>query len=174
MRISPDYLSLNRAMHEQQSGFGAGGWKWVGPALSYARALKCRSILDYGSGKGTFQKWFPIDMIDVCSFDPATAPTDPKPRDFVICIDVLEHIEPDLLDNVISHLASKTLVAGLLLISTRAATKNLADGRNAHLIIEDRTWWEKKLGGTFASVEDVSLRYPELVRGDEALFLVRV
>ena len=83
-------------------------------------------------------------------FNPNTyAPYDPafpeyglaQPADLVCCIDVLEHIEPELIKNVISHLSSLVLQFGFFTIHTGAAKKTLPDGRNAHLIQKPSSWW---------------------------------
>jgi hypothetical protein len=54
----------------------------------------------------------------------------------VACIDVLEHIEPKLLENVLDDLQRVTREIGFFTVSTVLAEKTLADGRNAHLIVE--------------------------------------
>ena len=60
-------------------------------------------------------------------------------------LDVLEHIEPECLDAVLDHMARLTQKAILLTVTTIPAAKNLADGRNAHLIVEPPEWWIPKL-----------------------------
>jgi len=50
---------------------------------------------------------------------------EPRPADLVCCIDVLEHIEPDLVDNVILELARVTTNLGLE--SSDNGRGNLAD-----------------------------------------------
>jgi S-adenosylmethionine:diacylglycerol 3-amino-3-carboxypropyl transferase len=66
----------------------------------------------------------------------------PEPHDIVVCTDVLEHIEPDCLDDVLADIRRCTKKAALLVVATRPAMKTLSDGRNAHLIQEDFKWWE--------------------------------
>jgi hypothetical protein len=69
----------------------------------------------------------------------------PEPYEMVACLDVLEHIEPALLDNVLDDLQRVTKSIGLFTVSTVEAMKVLPDGRNAHLIVElsadDRRTW---------------------------------
>ena len=51
--------------------------------------------------------------IDYRPYDPAFPEYgEPRGADLVCCIDVLEHIEPDLLDNVLDDLARITLKHG--------------------------------------------------------------
>jgi hypothetical protein len=84
-------------------------------------------------------------------YDPAipewAAP--PAPCAFVACIDVLEHIEPALLDNVLDDLKRLTLQSGFFTVHTGPAVKRLDDGRNAHLIQQPYDWWLPKLMDRF-------------------------
>lgn len=171
--ISSDYLALNTELHNG-TDYGIGAWHWIGPVLHYARHYGARTLLDYGAGKLTVEKWFPDVGIVVHSYDPVTAPETPKPADFVICLDVLEHIEPEMLEAVLDDLAEKTKVAGLFVISVREAKKMLPDGRNAHLIVEQPKWWATKLRERFAAVVEVADQHPELKRSGEIAFLVEV
>ena len=59
--------------------------------------------------------------------------------------DVLEHIEPIELDNVLNDLASRCNKVMYHLIACHPAKKALSDGRNAHLIIESPNWWKQRL-----------------------------
>jgi len=54
---------------------------------------------------------------------------------------VLEHIEPDLLDNVLDDLKRVTAGKGIFTVHTGEAVKTLPDGRNAHLIQQPPEWW---------------------------------
>ena len=60
----------------------------------------------------------------------------PEPCEMVACIDVLEHIEPELIGNVLDDLQRVTRSIGLFTMATMPAVKVLEDGRNAHLIVE--------------------------------------
>lgn len=59
----------------------------------------------------------------------------------VTCIDVLEHIEPDYLQDVFDHLQDLTEVILFATVHTGPAGKTLPDGRNAHLIQQPMEWW---------------------------------
>ncbi len=106
-----------------------------------------KQLLDYGSGKQSTEKRFSKDGVSVTSYDPAieALASNNIPKEVVICIDVLEHIEPSLIDNVLEDLYRCTLRKGFFTISLRPAVKTLPDGRNAHLIIEKPEWWKEKL-----------------------------
>ena len=114
------------------------------------------TILDYGCGQGHLARLLP----DVEEYDPAIPGKDSEPAkcDVVICADVLEHVEPELLGNVLLHLYACTRKALVLVIATEPSRKIMADGRNAHLIVENSEWWKSKLSGlfTFERFEDRS------------------
>ena len=84
--------------------------------------------------------------VDYRPYDPAFPDYGgPVSADLVCCIDVLEHIEPEFLANVLDDLAAITTHRGLYSIHTGPATKHLADGRNAHLIQKPSSWWLPQL-----------------------------
>jgi hypothetical protein len=62
-----------------------------------------------------------------------------------VSLDVLEHIEPECLDDVLDDMKRCTLKGVFLSVSLVTAGKTLPDGRNAHLIVEPIEWWLPKL-----------------------------
>jgi len=64
--------------------------------------------------------------------------------DIIGIFDVLEHIEPALLDNVLDDLQRVTADVGVFTVHTGRAAKVLPDGRNAHLIQQPPAWWLPK------------------------------
>jgi len=147
MKISPGYLEQNRKLHE--SGYyGISGARWAHPVRQLCEQLGTRDVLDYGCGQRTLEKslGFPIHNYDPCI---AGLDAPPEPADIVVCTDVLEHIEPDCLDEVLDDLRRVTRRAGFFLIATRPAQKFLPDGRNAHLIQQGPEWWLPRLEQRF-------------------------
>jgi hypothetical protein len=106
-----------------------------------------KEVLDYGSGSSSFKNNLSLKNINVYEYDPGVPGKDisPDPRDYTICIDVLEHIEPTLIDNVLQDLARVTKIQGYFTIAMYPASRILSDGRNAHLIVESFSWWVEKL-----------------------------
>jgi len=146
--ISRKYRQQNEMLHAMNAGYGAGGHKWASRIVSILNRIEGETILDYGCGKGTLAK--AIGNAIVTEYDPAIeGKTEAFPRDLVVCTDVLEHIEPALLDNVLEHLASVTLKRLFFNIATCPAKKSLPDGRNAHLLVRPGFWWKDKLGKYF-------------------------
>jgi len=113
----------------------------------------CKSVSDYGAGKmrlldGLRQSG--VEPIPYLPYDPVFPEYgEPKPADLVCCIDVLEHIEPQLIDNVILDLSGITTNIGFFSIHMGPAVKTLSDGRNAHLIQRPSSWWLNKLTNYF-------------------------
>lgn len=145
MLITEEYKKLNGELHERNIGYGTSGHKWVDEVRSLAKATGARTILDYGCGTQSLGK----AMLErtVIGYDPAIPGLDtpPNPADLVVAGDVLEHIEPDCLDDVLNDLERLSLHTIFLVIATRPAKKILADGRNAHLIVEGSAWWLPKI-----------------------------
>jgi hypothetical protein len=77
----------------------------------------------------------------------------PAPADLVVCKDVIEHIGPRLLDNVIYHLAGLSQMHYFMNNFTRPDVKFLEDGRNAYLIVQPAPWWQERLMRRFEICE---------------------
>ena len=144
MRYSANYRDLQKELHARNVGYGTSGYKHAGHVLELAKRMETKEVLDYGCGTQTLQKNIPWA---ITNYDPFIAGCDdePDPHDLVVCSDVLEHIEPDCVPDVLAHLHSKTKRLLFVDVATRMAKKELADGRNAHLIVEDTNWWLQKL-----------------------------
>jgi len=145
--ITEAYRRLQQALHENPN-YGVASLQFAPFVQQLAQALKAASIADYGAGKQNLRLAFERAgfQIDYRPYDPAFPDYgEPRAADLVCCIDVLEHIEPDLLDNVLDDLARITVKHGFFSIHTGAAQKVLADGRNAHLIQQPSSWWLPRL-----------------------------
>jgi 2-polyprenyl-3-methyl-5-hydroxy-6-metoxy-1,4-benzoquinol methylase len=154
MLISESYLFLNKELHKGGS-YGQKGDKWAPRVRALIENLNPSTILDYGCGQGALARSLAIDIHE---YDPAIAGKDspPEAADLVICTDVLEHIEPDCLEEVLNHLAAQTKTVLFAVISTRPARKVLADGRNAHLIVQPWEWWRTHLATRFTLTDPVT------------------
>ncbi len=142
--ITEEYCRLNKELHDTNKSYGTSGALYVKDLLGILHRQKTTDVLDYGCGKGTLANNLPFS---IKQYDPAVPKHAelPEPADIVICTDVLEHIEPDLLDNVLSHIASLTKKMAYLSAATEPAKKVLSDGRNAHLIVQPKAWWEEQI-----------------------------
>lgn len=129
--------------------YGAYSDKWAPSVLALAATVSATSILDYGCGQGKLIEAIRAmhPELRVAGYDPAVPEFAALPRsaDLVVCTDVLEHIEPDYLGPVLSHLASVTERWLMAVVATRPATWRLSNGQNGHLIIQRPAWWAKTL-----------------------------
>src|SRR5574343_713777 len=149
--ISEHYREQNRQLHAQNEHYGTGGAKHIENVLYLCEVNGCKTVLDYGCGKGLLVKALKEKGLDAKGYDPAVDEFSerPDPADLVICTDVLEHIEPERLSAVLDDLASLTKRAVFLLVSTVPAKKILPDGRNAHLCLRSAEEWRKDLEKRF-------------------------
>ena len=129
---------------------------WVGEALAeYKHNIyeviknnNVKTILDYGCGKGRIVMYVKDTQpnTEVVGYDPGMEEYKTLPEgkfDFVWCTDVLEHIEPDLIENVLNHINELSSDYLYLCVNCSRAKKTLRDGRNAHLIIKPKEWWRE-------------------------------
>jgi hypothetical protein len=111
--------------------------------------MDAKTLLDYGCGSmcNLAKVLEPDHDLEYAGYDPAVPEyaSLAEPAELVVCIDVLEHIEPEFLDAVLDDLKRCTLKAGFFSIHTGPAVKVLPDGRNAHLIQQPPKWWLEKL-----------------------------
>lgn len=149
--ISEGYRRQNMDLHKAKPNFGANGKKWAETILKMAGG--CSTLLDYGCGKGSLKRRLKelSSGLEVREYDPAVPgkETSPEPADFVVCTDVLEHVEPEHIDAVMRDLARCTGQRGFFVISCRPAHKHFSDGSNAHRIIELPEWWKAKVAEYF-------------------------
>jgi hypothetical protein len=136
---------------------------WIGESLGeYKHQIwdivqrnNYKNILDYGAGKATFHKLLfnntkipgaPLN-INIVPYDPAYEPFSTKPTgkfELVLCIDVMEHVQEDKIDEVLADIFSFGDNI-FITISCYPATQILLNGKNAHYTIKEPEWWKEKL-----------------------------
>lgn len=146
--ISEEYKKEMKNLHKNRENFGR-GVRIPDEVIRCIEAYDVKSILDFGCGKGTVVEKIieTYPHIKVFGYDPGheTYNTLPDKVDMIFSEDVLEHIEPDKLDETLVDLANRCGKVMYHLIACHLSKKQLSDGRNAHLIVEPPEWWEKKL-----------------------------
>ena len=146
--ISEAYRKLQQELHKNPN-YGVASLVFAPIVADIVRQAKPASISDYGAGKQNLLKGLTdagATGFDYRPYDPAFPEYgEPRPADLVCCIDVLEHVEPELLDNVLDELETITTNLGFFSIHMGPAGKTLADGRNAHLIQKPSSWWLSRL-----------------------------
>lgn len=158
--ISNEYVEQNRKLHEQRADYGISGARYADMVMKLKKATQAESVLDYGAGKQLLAKALPFP---IWCYDPAVPGIDQpaRPSELVISTDVLEHIEPDFIDAVLTDLARVTIKVGYFVINTAPAKKTLPDGRNTHLIQQGEVWWKRQLD-RFFTVASIQAKGPLL------------
>lgn len=146
--ISPEYKKQQEWLHEN-TDYGVASIKYAPLVSQVIERLEITHLLDYGCGaKMNLLKHVKTKgKLTYQAYDPGVPElaSAPVPAQMVCCIDVLEHIEPEFLDNVLDHLASLTEAVAFLTVHTGPAGKTLPDGRNAHINQQPMDWWLPKL-----------------------------
>ena len=143
------YLDQQRRLRENPTS-GLASAKFAPLIAQIMKEYDLREVLYYGTGKGCLSTRLGelLNLSPIVNhYDPSIpkwAPP-PEPCEFVACIDVLERIEPDLLDNVLDDLIRVTQPIALFTVHSGPAVEVLDDGRNAHLIQKPYNWWLPKL-----------------------------
>lgn len=154
--ITDEYRKMQQELH-QNPNYGVASLAFAPLVADLIRQAGIKSVADYGAGKKNLLKGLGeagISGVQYLPYDPAFPEYGtPQPADLVCCIDVLEHIEPELIENVIAELARITTGLGFFSIHMGPAEKFLSDGRNAHLIQKPSSWWLPKLVQHFEILE---------------------
>lgn len=146
--ITEDYRRMQQELHRNPA-YGVASAKFAPLVADVMKKTGATEILDYGAGKGrlgfALEELFEHPLT-IHHYDPAIPEWSgaPGPCDVVTCIDVLEQIEPDLLDNVLDDLRRVTAGVGVFSVHTEPTVKAMLDERNAHLIKEPPAWWLPK------------------------------
>jgi hypothetical protein len=154
--ISEQYREQQAKLHES-TNYGMAAGKYFGQQVAQIiDNLEINHLLDYGCGSrlslaeglkaAGVKRKFTYQAYDPCV--PAHS-SPPVPAEFVCCIDVLEHIEEDSIDEVLDHLASLTTMVGLFSVDCGPAFKFMADGRNAHILQRPPEWWLPRIMARF-------------------------
>lgn len=153
--ISDEYRTLNTEKHSSHRKWGVGAAdRWIPQITSLTEKYNSTNVLDYGCGKGTLGSKLPF----IDGYDPNVPKFAdlPEPHDIVVSFDVLEHVEPEFVDNVLDHIQHLTKKAAFLNICTRPASHTLPDGSNAHRTVRPAHWWREKISQRFIILsEDV-------------------
>lgn len=142
--VSAGYRATLAAMHGSKR-WGADGHKHADAVREIAAKIGATTILDYGCGREELARAMAPQRVS--GYDPGIPGKEamPKPCELVVCTDVLEHVEPDRLDNVLGHLSALAGKALYLVIALRPANAILPDGRNAHLSLAPAEVWVDRL-----------------------------
>ena len=155
--ISDEYRRMQEELHRNPD-YGVASVGYAPLVAEILQQVGATELLDYGAGKGRLGQTLRQHLqrpLTIHHYDPAIPEwsAQPRPCRFVACIDVLEHIEPHLLDNVLDDLKRVTMGVGIFTVHTGAAVKVLPDGRNAHLTQQPPEWWLPRIMERFELVQ---------------------
>lgn len=169
MLISKDYRNTLIEMHKQDPNlWGARQSNWACIVTHFIRIYKIKSVLDFGCGKGMLKK--EINSIIKClypkilntffwnNYDPGIEKYNKLPQqnfDMITCTDVLEHIEPEFLDETINYIYQHIKKIGFFVINFRP--------ERMHLIVESSAWWIGKISQWNWNVHLLFNRYKDVV-----------
>lgn len=152
MLITKEYTAQLKQLHDENTDFGSMGHVFAPMIARLMNSYKVNEVLDYGCGKCSLLMTMGEErMVDhafeYTGYDPAVERYSqaPMPAEMVVCLDVLEHVEPQCLPDVLEDLRRCTQKLGFFTITIVAAKKMLSDGRNAHLIVKPPIWWLERI-----------------------------
>ena len=96
MLISEQHRSEQYKKHITDPDYGGESVEYANHISTVINKTQVEEVLDYGSGKGELAKNLTLDhRVAVHLYDPAIPKISgiPEPRDMVICVDVLQHVE---------------------------------------------------------------------------------
>jgi hypothetical protein len=153
--ISDDYKESLRKKHakaiESDMRWGASGYRYSGKWIESILIANPQILtaLDFGAGHCTLSDNIP----DVCwtNYDPAIPGIDLPVIgrfDLVVATDVLEHVEPPMINQTIKEIGELSGYMIALDIPNEGTGGVLEDGpykgHDEHLIIQGAKWWQKR------------------------------
>lgn len=173
--ISKDYLESQKWMHAQPRGYGGRGDHWAPTVIHVAKQYDCMSVLEYGAGQGRLGIALRAAGFVCRDYDPAIPGWDAPPAfaDLVTCCDVMEHVEPDKIDNVFAHIKMLARKAAFLVIACRPANKLLPNGHNAHLTIQPKQYWRERILSAGFTIDPAPTVLPDKMPGKCWMGVVR-
>ena len=182
--INEDYKRQLQEMHSTNTKFVGSGEKKLKKIRKFLNQYTPTSLIDFGCSHGEL---LPLLVehynIRAVGYDPGVAEFENIPTTAVDCLtstDVLEHVEPEMIDDTLKIINTLFTKSAFLLIASYPAKKSLPDGRNAHLIIESFDWWKTKLetfidGKIVRTTIEPLTRSPKkgsVISGSEYIFII--
>ena len=143
--LTDEYRALNASLHQANPNYGTSGYKWAEILVQCLEEAGAQNCLDYGCGKQTLSQSLP--HLGITGYDPCIEGLDDPPiaHDFVMCGDVLEHVEEEFIDAVLDHIQHLAIKGVLLIVNQVPSDKHLSDGRTAHILQRPPEWWMPKI-----------------------------
>ena len=167
--ITPYYKEQLSTLHEMRKAkdrqWGSTSARNFGDEiLKFVTAKKrIKSILDFGCGRSSMKGFLEENLpktvlrdLEIIEYDPGLPSERLRPDgsqinvlpqrqyDLIISSDVLEHVEPEMIEETIAWMQDHCDKFLYHHIACDPAGITLPDGRNVHLITEDLAWWMEK------------------------------
>jgi 2-polyprenyl-3-methyl-5-hydroxy-6-metoxy-1,4-benzoquinol methylase len=175
--ISDNYKKILTDIHDT-SPFGKRS-KVPKYLAEFIEQVKPTSILDFGCGKGRLVHRLREDYPDmsITGYDPGNREFDEsldgRLVDLLISTDVLEHVEPEHINQTLEYLSHRSRYI-YHLIALSPAKLILPDGRNAHLIQESPEWWRNKfLNLNYKIIKEDYMEFYKTPKGTKKPMLVK-
>lgn len=156
MNLISDYYKDVLEKEHTKGNWGVASLHYAPRVASMMKRYGLTEVLDYGAGAGNLEKELArlLPDVKVFNYDPGVPKWNsrPEPCKMVACIDVIEHIEPELLDNVLDDLQRVILDHAFISISTTPARRILNNGWNAHICIKDPLEWKEIFAKRFTII----------------------
>lgn len=156
---SDEYQELLKQYRKQRPDWGNTGHTIAAEIRNLMRGNHYTSVLDYGCGNGSLKTALlvnpPPDLRICDEYDPGVEGKEicpDKTYDLVVCRDVLEHVEPRYLENVLTHLARLTGKMLWCQIAYVPAPAILPDGQNSHVCLMSPIAWKQRIEVFFEDV----------------------
>ena len=156
--ISDEQRKLNKELHAKRPDFGsrggAGNENLIKIIGRYNKLGVINSVLDYGTGKGSFPKSLKKSQpeMKIGAYDPAVEKFAKQPTstfDLITSFDVLEHVERSSIQHVLEEIFSFANKVVYLQVDLQPAVKRLSSGRNAHIMLAPPDWWVAQVSSVF-------------------------
>lgn len=157
LTISDEYRRLNVEFHKKEKArgkpWGMSARKYFKQIRGMVQELGARDILDYGCGQCTLTQELRKAGIQtpVYEYDPCIEEkmNNKQKADLVVNTDVMEHIESDLIENVLWDIWNHANKGIFFVIATVGSSEWLTPDINAHQTVESPVWWLNKLEETY-------------------------
>jgi SAM-dependent methyltransferase len=151
------------------------GLRMLSKFLDVCDPMPGDSILDAGCGTGRagldLSLFYRVTQLDICDTardaDTQAIPFIHKPIHelhdpyfqyfgWIYCVDVLEHIPPELLDRTLAALARATVNGAFLQIACFEDGCGALIGERLHMIVRPPHWWKDQIGRHWTIRRDLS------------------
>lgn len=158
--MEKNLINFYKEIHASHT-YGNTGIKRYPHILPYLKLLKPTCIPDYGCGQSIlYQALEALSGVKVTRYDPAIpelSTLDHKTYDFLVNIDVLEHIPEEGINEFLAGI-KKLSSNCIFIIDTKKAKTILPNGQNAHVTVKQSQWWENKLKEHFSVVIKIDMK----------------